>query len=279
MPLAARAQVLASLALTFASASILTGCGAAATGTAAHPEVEVVVPKVDAPKEEKPKEDKAIVKAAKNPLEGLSDEKLIDILNGKDATTGTLTSLFGGPSGGVVGGVIGSGGVGGFGGLGLGGGSGVGLSGLGIGGGGSGTIGLGSIGTIGRGSGTLSVINPVPGNAIHDNGKSVVMMGDLVTLGVSPEDATRALRNQSSKLHLCYEQKGLDLSKHIEGEMALRIVIGKDAKIAYVASDSQRPSPAVVKCVADALKDTYVATPAGATFGVIETTIAFKPKK
>ncbi|MFO0674795.1 MAG: hypothetical protein U0235_35125 [Polyangiaceae bacterium] len=227
--------------------------------------------------------------ADKDALEVLS-KKMLEAMNNKSDPSGVLTGVLDSAQGGVVGGVIG--GLGGFGGLsGGGGGSGIGLGGLGLSGsglsaggsGGGGTIGLGSIGTIGRGSGygsgSLAVINPVPGNAVHTSSRSILAMGDVTTLGLSLEDATRALRNQSYKLHACYESKGLEISKSIEGEMALWIVVGKDAKIAYVASDSQRPSPAVVKCVREALKDTYVATPAAATYGVIQTTIAFKPVK
>lgn len=286
MPVLPSALRIGSSFLAFACAASLAGCGASATTATAppsHPEVEVVVPVTDPPKDAASKVSKE-KKGSGDAVAGFgdkSDEELLDLLN-KDVPVGVLSGT-GGVSGGVVGGVIG-----GFGGLGLGGGgTGLGLSGTGVsaGGFGGGGIGLGSIGTIGRGSGggfgygSLALVNPVPGTAIHANGRSIVAMGDIVTFGVSLEDATRALRNQVDKMHSCYERKGLDVNKSAAGEMDLRVVVGRDGAIAYVTSASQQPSRDVVKCIADDLVKTYVATPAGGAFGSIETTLTFSPKK
>ncbi|MFO0590182.1 MAG: hypothetical protein U0441_21750 [Polyangiaceae bacterium] len=280
-------------AFAFACAAPLMGCGAAATGATpppSHPEVEVVVPVTDAPKEtskdaaSKRNEGDAVARLGGDK----SADELLDLLNGKDAPVGVLSGT---GSGGVVGGVVGGmvSGLGGLGSLGVGGGgTGLGLSGTGISAGGfGGGIGLGSIGTIGRGSGggygsgygSFALVNPVPGTAIHASARSIVAMGDVVTFGLSPEDAARALRNNVDMMHRCYETKGLDVSKLAAGDMDLRLVVGRDGKITYVTSTSQQPSRAVVKCIADELVKAYVATPAAGAFGSIEITIAFSPKK
>lgn len=275
--------------LAFAGlAGLLAGCGAAtpAATTPAHAEVEVVVPKTE------PAAMSALVKGEDGePGETLSAVGTLTALD--DAAM--VKMLESGGSGGVLGGVLGGVDLSALSGSGLGGlglsGSGVGGGGTGIGLGGGGTmggsIGLGGLGTIGRGSGTGSGYgvsgggyrsDPVSGTSISVGSRSVIELGDSATLGVSVEQATRALRGQVQKLRQCYEDKGLDVSAQAAGGMALRLVIGSDGTIKYAVSAAPfLPNKGVVECVTKALAKVYVGPPPAGTFGMIETLISFRP--
>lgn len=270
-------------------AGALAGCGAATPSatTPAHAEVEVVVPKGEpTPSGERTKGE-----------EGEMGERLSAVGTLTDLDDSVLQQLMkDAESGGVVGGVLSGSGVSGLGlsGSGIGGGGGIGgLIGRGSGGGGvaggtmGGSIGLGGLGTIGRGSGTGSGYgisgsgyrsDPVPGTSINVGARSVIELGDSATVGVSVEQATRALRGQVQKLRECYEDKGLDVSAQAAGGMVLRLVIGSDGTIKYAVSAAPfLPNKGVVECVTKALTKIYVGPPPAGTFGMIETLISFRP--
>jgi hypothetical protein len=279
-----------------ALAGSLAGCGAATPGptTPAHGEVEVVVPKAEAPpKGPQTRGD------GKGDGDAETDEPAAAIGTLEDMDEKTLSKLLdgSGQSGvlGVLKGIDLSGNGSGIGGIGLGGGGGlgggIGLGGV-LGGGGSGVGlgGLGSIGTLGRGGGGSGISgygvgggyrsDPVSGTSIDVGARSVIELGDLATLGISSEQAARALRGQFQKLRLCYETKGLDVSATSAGTLLLRLVIGSDGYIKYAASGAPfLPSKAVVACVTASLIKVYVGPPPLGAFAAVETEIAFRPRK
>lgn len=201
--------------------------------------------------------------AREKALEEAQEYGIIGLLN-SGATDGVW--------GGVLGGTGSSSGSGG-----------LGLSGVGIGGGGSG-IGLGSIGTIGRGGGGgfgagSSAVNPVAGQAVHVSGGTRIELGDSVTLGVTLEAGTRALRDRVYALRDCY-RKALDRDKQLAGSVALRLVVGSEGRVELARElGSDLADRDAVACVLKALDDVYVGRPNGTFFGVVETVVSFSPAK
>jgi len=276
----------AGLAALLVAAPLVIGCGAAATPGAAtpHDETVVAVAPVVTPVQAKPTDDPHIARqAALRDAAEFGRVGVIDLDDDEPSGTRVQGSAgtMGGPKGGVVGGVVGgiSGGVvGGVPGGVLGGSlGGLGLSGFGSGGGGTGMgIGLGS-GGLGR-IGTLRD-DPIPGTSVDVASTSTIEYGDSVTLGVSLEAATRALRNNLYKLRECYD-KALETSPHAAGAVSFRLVLKADAYISYAniyATTLSRPE--AEKCMKEALVKTYVAYPPRDQLGVIETTITFRPTK
>lgn len=261
----------ASFSLASALATLaLAGCGAASPPAAA-PVVDVAIPV--APASAKPEGSATARYGVKGP-DGETDPHIARQAALRDAAEFGQIGLLQGAldSGGVVGGVIGGvpGGVMG----------GIGIGGSGIGGGGSG-IGIGSIGTIGRGSGTGSGYgmssNPVGGSSITVYNGIVVEMGDSATLGLSVEQATRALRDRVPALRSCYES-AFHKSSKLAGSVAFRLVVASNGRITYArVADSTLTDKEAVACMSKAFKDVYVGSPSGSFYGVVETVIAFHP--
>lgn len=282
----------AGLAALLVAAPLGIGCGAAATPGAATPHEETVVPvaPVVTPIQPVGIVDPHMgadgrVHPQVDP-EGVADLTAVGVIDLDDEEPSGSRSLgssgtMGGPKGAVVGGVVGgiSGGIiGGVPGGVLGGSvGGLGLSATGSGGGGTGMgIGLGSVG-FGR-IGTLRD-DPIPGTSVDVASTSTIEYGDSVTLGVSLEAATRALRNNLYKLRECYD-KALETSPQAAGAVSFRLVLKADAYISYAniyATTLSRPE--AEKCMKEALVKTYVAYPPRDQVGVIETTITFRPTK
>ncbi len=276
----------------------LAGCGAATTkipGTAAA-EVQVNLdgekPKEDghgatkgAAEEAKPTPEEARKAGILEALGKLEEAGIVGVLSGTDDVQelsafaklvpgGVSGGMVGGVPGGVIGGTIGLGsGGGGFGGLG-----GVGLSGIGVGGGGRGEgIGLGSIGGLSSGRVSAYSSNTVSGQSVYASGDAVVELGDSGTLGLTLEEATRAIRNHGFGLRDCYAD-GLEKNGSLAGQMTVRLVVGKDGEIDYVRFvDSAMGDEKVLSCIRKELLGAQVGTPLGGLFGVIETVFRFRP--
>lgn len=261
----------ATLLAAAAGALGLAGCGGATPAAQAPVEVAVVAVGAKPTPEEPPNEASKVLEAHRAAEAAGADEEpeeygIIGLLNSGAGSSGIFGGVPGGVPGGVVGGMV-SGGTG-FGGIGLG----------GIGAGGGGT-GFGVIGTSGSYGSRYGTGNPVDGQAVHEQGNTVIALGDSVTLGVSLEAATRMMRGRVSAMRTCY-QKAQERDRGIEGTVALRLVVGKEGRV-VLARDlgSTLPDPAAIACVLDVMKDVYVATVGGTFFGVVETSVHFSPKK